>query len=64
MLFAGAMSLGVDAITEKGEGTLSSMLVAPIRSEIVFGKLISLAILSGISATVYAISIVIAMPCL
>lgn len=66
MLFAGAMSLGVDAITgEKERGTLSSMLVAPIkRSEIVFGKLISLAILSGISAAVYAISIVVAMPLL
>lgn len=66
MLFAGAMSLGVDAITgEKERGTLSSMLVAPIkRSEIVFGKLVSLAILSSISAAVYAISIVVAMPLL
>lgn len=64
MLFAGAMGLGVDAITgEKERGTLSSMLVAPIkRSEIVFGKLISLAILSSISAAVYAFSIVIALP--
>lgn len=66
MLFSGAMSLGVDAITgEKERGTLSSMLVAPIkRSEIVFGKLVSLAILSSISAAVYAISIVVAMPLL
>ena len=66
MLFAGAMSLGVDAITgEKERGTLSSMLVAPIkRSEIVFGKLLSLAILSSISAAVYTISIVVAMPLL
>ncbi|MDF2944777.1 MAG: putative rane protein [Herbinix sp.] len=66
MLFAGAMGLGVDAITgEKERGTLSSMLVSPIkRGEIVFGKLISLAILSSISAAVYAISIVIAMPLL
>ena len=64
MLFAGAMGLGVDAITgEKERGTLSSMLVAPIkRSEIVFGKLISLAILSSISAAIYAFSIVIALP--
>lgn len=64
MLFAGAMGLGVDAITgEKERGTLSSMLVAPIkRSEIVFGKLISLAILSSISAAVYAFSIVVALP--
>ncbi len=66
MLFAGAMQLGVDAITgEKERGTLSSMLVSPIkRGEIVFGKLISLAILSSISASVYAISIVTSMPLL
>lgn len=64
LLFAGAMGLGVDAITgEKERGTLSSMLVAPIkRSEIVFGKLISLAILSSISAVIYAFSIVVALP--
>jgi sodium transport system permease protein len=66
MLFAGAMGLGVDAITgEKERGTLSSMLVSPIkRGEIVFGKLISLAILSSISAAVYSVSIVAAMPLL
>ena len=66
MLFAGAMGLGVDAITgEKERGTLSSMLISPIkRGEIVFGKLISLAILSSISAAVYAVSIVVAMPLL
>lgn len=66
MLFAGAMQLGVDAITgEKERGTLSSMLVSPIkRGEIVFGKLISLAILSTISAAIYAISVVSAMPML
>jgi sodium transport system permease protein len=66
MLFAGAMQLGVDAITgEKERGTLSSMLVSPIkRGEIVFGKLISLAILSSISAAIYAISVVTAMPLL
>jgi len=64
MLFAGAMGLGVDAITgEKERGTLSSMLLSPIkRGEIVFGKLISLAILSGLSAAVYAISMIAAMP--
>ncbi len=66
MLFAGAMGLGVDAITgEKERGTLSSMLVSPIkRGEIVFGKLISLAILSSISAAVYVVSIVVAVPIL
>lgn len=57
MLFSGAMGLGVDAITgEKERGTLSSMLLSPIkRSEIVFGKLVSLAILSSISAVVYTV---------
>lgn len=66
MLFAGAMGLGIDAITgEKERGTLSSMLVSPIkRGEIVFGKLISLAILSSLSAAVYVVSIVVAMPIL
>ncbi len=66
MLFAGAMGLGVDAITgEKERGTLSSMLVSPIkRGEIVFGKLISLAILSSISAAVYAVSITLGLPAL
>ncbi|ROR25684.1 sodium transport system permease protein [Mobilisporobacter senegalensis] len=64
MLFAGAMSLGVDAITgEKERGTLASMLITPIkRSEIVMGKLLSLTILSCMSAAVYAISMVIIMP--
>ncbi|MBH1940728.1 ABC transporter permease [Mobilitalea sibirica] len=61
MLFSGAMALGVDAITgEKERGTLSSMLLSPIkRSEIVFGKLVSLAILSSISAVIYAVSAII-----
>lgn len=64
MLFAGAMSLGVDAITgEKERGTLASMLITPIkRSEIVMGKLLSLTILSCMSAAIYAISMVISMP--
>lgn len=64
MLFAGAMSLGVDAITgEKERGTLASMLITPVkRSEIVMGKLLSLSILSCLSAAVYAVSMVIAMP--
>lgn len=64
MLFVGAMSLGVDAITgEKERGTMASMLLAPIkRQDIVIGKLISLAILSSISAAVYAVSMIAAMP--
>ena len=64
MLFTGAMSLGVDAITgEKERGTMAKLLLTPIkRSEIVLGKLSSLAVLSSISAVVYAISMLIAMP--
>lgn len=64
MLFAGAMSLGVDAITgEKERGTLASMLITPLkRSEIVMGKLLSLTILSCMSAAIYAIAMIIAMP--
>lgn len=64
MLFAGAMSLGVDAITgEKERGTLASMLITPVkRSKIVMGKLLSLTILSCMSAAVYAVSMVISMP--
>jgi len=63
MLFQGAMGLGTDAITgEKERGTLASMLLSPIkRSEIVFGKLTSLGILTGISAIIYVISVVIGL---
>lgn len=61
MLFQGAMGLGMDTITgEKERGTLSSMLVSPIkRSEIVFGKLVSLGILTSLSAVIYTVSVVI-----
>lgn len=64
MLFAGAMSLGVDAIAgEKERGTMASMLLSPLkRREIVVGKLVSLAILSGISAVVYAGTMMAGMP--
>jgi sodium transport system permease protein len=64
MLFVGAMSLGVDAITgEKERQTMAKLLLTPInRSEIVIGKLSSLAVLSSISAVVYAVSMLIAMP--
>lgn len=63
MLFQGAMSLGMDSITgEKERGTLSSMLLSPIkRSEIVFGKLVSLGILTGLSAVIYTVCVVIGL---
>ncbi|MBR4726138.1 MAG: ABC transporter permease [Lachnospiraceae bacterium] len=64
MLFAGAMGVGVDAIAgEKERGTMSSMLLTPIkRNEIVVGKLVSMAILSGLSSLVYSVAMIIAMP--
>lgn len=64
LLFAGAMSLCVDAVTgEKERGTMASMLLTPIkRSELVFGKLVSLSLLSAISAIVSAVSMIAAMP--
>lgn len=63
LLFTGPMSLGIDAIIgEKERGTLASMLVTPLkRSEIVMGKLISLALLSCLYALVYAGSMIVAM---
>ncbi|KSV57867.1 ABC transporter permease [Acetivibrio ethanolgignens] len=64
LLFTGPMSLGIDAITgEKERGTLASMLVSPVkRSQIVLGKLLSLSILSCLSAIVYAGSIAFSLP--
>lgn len=64
LLFAGAMSLGNDMIAgEKERGTMASMLVSPIkRSSIVYGKLFALMILSGLSALVYLISLIVSMP--
>ncbi len=63
MMFQGAMSLGIDAITgEKERGTMSSMLLSPIkRSEIVLGKLVSLAILTTISAVIYTVSVMVGL---
>lgn len=64
MLFAGAMSLGVDSITgEKERGTMASMLITPVkRSFVVLGKIFALMVLSGLSAASYVIAMVIAFP--
>lgn len=64
LLFASAMSLGIDMITgEKERGTMAALLITPVkRSAIVYGKLLALMILSGISALVYGISMVVALP--
>lgn len=63
MLFAGAMSIGVDAFAgEKERGTLASMLISPVkRTDIAMGKLIALAIISAISSIIYCVSMIIGM---
>lgn len=64
MLFAGAMSLGVDAIAgEKERGTMAILLLTPVeRYKIAWGKIISLAILSCMSACVYTVAMLISLP--
>lgn len=64
MIFAGAMSLGVDAIAgEKERGTLASLLLTPVsRMEIVMGKMAALGLLSIMSALVYILGMLIAIP--
>lgn len=64
LLFASAMNLGTDSFAgEKERGTMASMLMTPIkRSQIVYGKLFALMILSGLSALIYGGSMIFAMP--
>ena len=64
MIFAGAMGLGVDSIAgEKERGTLASLLLTPVkRVEIVMGKIVSLGILSVMSAMVYVAGMLIGLP--
>lgn len=64
MLFAGAMSMGVDMITgEKERGTMATMLLTPVkRSDIVLGKIFALMIFSLLSAATYIVSMIIIMP--
>lgn len=59
MIFASAMGLGVDSIAgEKERGTIASLLLSPVnRVEIVLAKVVSLGILSIMSALVYILSI-------
>lgn len=66
LLFAGAMSLGIDSIAgEKERGTMASLLVTPVkRTNIVLGKLIFLMIVSVISALIYVLSLGAALPML
>ena len=64
LMFAGSMGLAIDAIAgEKERGTMASMLLTPIsRRDIALGKLISLIILAGLSATVYIVIMLISFP--
>lgn len=64
LLFSSAMSLGIDTIAgEKERGTLTAMLMAPInRSSIVYGKLLALMVLSGLSAIIYGGSASLTLP--
>jgi sodium transport system permease protein len=66
LLFASAMNLGADSFAgEKERGTMASLLMTPIkRSQIVYGKLFALMILSGLSALIYGGAMIFAMPLL
>lgn len=66
IIFAGAMGLGVDSIAgEKERGTLASLLLTPIRRvDIVMGKMISLGILSLLSAAIYVVAMLVSFPML
>ncbi len=63
-LFAGAMSIGPDAIAgEKERGTIATLLVRPVkRSSIALGKVLSLAVLSLLSALSSFIGIILSLP--
>lgn len=63
-VFAGALGVGADAIAgEKERGTLSTLLMAPIRrNEIVYGKVISTSIISLLSALSSFIGIIASLP--
>ena len=63
-LFAGAMSIGPDAIAgEKERGTIATLLVTPIkRSHLALGKVFSLSFLALISALSSFIGIILSLP--
>lgn len=64
LLFAGGMGLGIDMIAgEKERGTMASLLITPMpRTAIVMGKLFAMMTLSGLSALIYVVSMVISIP--
>lgn len=63
-LFSGAMSIGPDSIAgEKERGTIATLLVTPIkRSELAIGKVLSLSVISLMSATSSFIGIMLSLP--
>jgi len=63
-LFSGAMSIGPESIAgEKERNTLSTLLITPIkRSELAIGKIMSLSLLSLISAISSFIGIILSLP--
>lgn len=63
-LFSGAMSIGPESISgEKERGTIATLLVTPTkRNEIAFGKIMSLSVLSLISAMSSFLGIILSLP--
>lgn len=63
-LFSGAMSIGPESIAgEKERNTISTLLITPIkRSEIAIGKILSLSVLSLLSAVSSFIGILFSLP--
>ena len=63
-LFSGAMSIGPESIAgEKERNTISTLLITPIkRSELAIGKIMSLSVLSLISAVSSFIGIILSLP--
>lgn len=63
-LFSGAMSIGPDSIAgEKERGTIATLLVTPVkRSDIAIGKVMSLSLVSLMSATSSFIGIMFSLP--
>ena len=63
-IFAGALSIGSDAIAgEKERGTLATLLMAPLsRTNVIFGKILSTAVLTVFSAFSSFVGIIASLP--
>ncbi len=66
LLFATAMSIGIDVFTgEKERGTMAALLITPVnRTSIAMGKIVALMIMSVLSALIYVITMVVGFPLL